>query len=757
MPWPLASHFAAMVQHPEVAFRDPRLQSCTFETDQSGLPRSRAGAFAAVYKAIEPSGKPLAVRVFTTASRERRERYEAISEHLKTRRLHPFVDFEYRDNCIRSAGDGKWYPAVLMDWVEGPTLHAWLHDKCAADRRIPISSAAQQWLSVVEELGENKVAHGDLQHGNILVTEEGMLKLVDYDGMCVPDLVGRRNVEVGIPPYQHPERNQSTLLSLYLDRFSAIVIYVALRALAAEPRLWTTYVEQSAYDTILFRESDFRAKDDSPLYHDLMRSPDAEVPLLANRLFEAVLDRMEAVPPLGRLHEECAMGGILGQTQPPRPVAKKAVVERPPEPSACSLDAPSSLAVTGASDGYGLCAAVEESAVPFTDEEQAVDGTQASSPRADTPVETPCPPPDGAPLLTRDVAALSGVSLPVSVAAALGTLGIHSRQTKSHFPPRAPVGVNRSFIAACLAASVLIALPVAWIIMDWANRHEAESQQARQPASQRPAEAATATQPAVDGLARVAVDGLGTIHVHYGPPGGPPRVAVDAGQVPSRPPASARGSLVLRRERPPQPPGGSPATEMPTAGSAVSVPATARPLQTPMPEQVNAAATQTSASQDQDLILIGEPPARGLAEGTIKAAQGDMYYSANRVYQDPRATDEAVRRAEQAVAFRKSSDTYVGRGIAYCRRGHLQGTVSDFNEALRLNPRNAKAYHNRGVVQIMRGYPELAVADFTEAIRLVPGYAAAYANRAAAYSAVGRQAEAGADLTKARELGWNAE
>ena len=48
--------------------------------------------------------------------------------------------------------------------------------------------------------------------------------------MCVPALAGRPNMETGLAPYQHPQRNEQTLLSLNLDHFSALVIYVALRA-----------------------------------------------------------------------------------------------------------------------------------------------------------------------------------------------------------------------------------------------------------------------------------------------------------------------------------------------------------------------------------------------------------------------------------------------------------------------------------------------------------------------------------------------
>jgi hypothetical protein len=41
-------------------------------------------------------------------------------------------------------------------------------------------------------------------------------------------------METGLAPYQDPQRNDQTLLSANLDHFSALVIYVALRALAAD-------------------------------------------------------------------------------------------------------------------------------------------------------------------------------------------------------------------------------------------------------------------------------------------------------------------------------------------------------------------------------------------------------------------------------------------------------------------------------------------------------------------------------------------
>ena len=302
MPWPLASHFSTMLQNPKVAFRDPALRTCRVEKDARNQPRPWSGAFAVVYKGIDEEGKrPFAIRIFTTEAPERRERYDLISAYLKGQKLSCLVDFEYRDNSIRSAGDGKWYPLILMDWVQGETLFDWVRARAQAGDRDALGRGATQWIEMLRELADAQIAHGDLQHANVMVTSRGDLKLVDYDGMCVPALAGRRNLEIGVEPYQHPHRNEATRLSPTLDNYSALVIYVALRALAADPGLWVKHVEQPGHDKLLFRADDLRFPSSSPLCQELKNSSDAEVRELLERLLQAGSGPIELVPALAEV------------------------------------------------------------------------------------------------------------------------------------------------------------------------------------------------------------------------------------------------------------------------------------------------------------------------------------------------------------------------------------------------------------------------------------------------------------------------
>lgn len=301
MDWPLASDYAAILQDPGIAFVDPRLKDCHIARNAHNQPHGVSGQFAVVFQARLADGQCIAVRAFTSDREERTERYRLISEYLVQQpRCASLVKFEYTERGIRAVTNGRarLYPLVTMDWVSGDSLFEWVQACCRAGESDRLRAVAERWVRLVEELESAEIAHGDFQHGNILVTANDEMKLVDYDGMCVPKLTGHRNLETGVPPYQHPRRNGYTPLSSTLDRFSALFIYVALRALAAAPHLWSTFVESTSYDGLLFCADDLAHSTRSELFQALQSSPDLEVARLADRLVDAFQGAMDAVPRL---------------------------------------------------------------------------------------------------------------------------------------------------------------------------------------------------------------------------------------------------------------------------------------------------------------------------------------------------------------------------------------------------------------------------------------------------------------------------
>ncbi len=254
-------------------------------------PRVWTGAFGIVFRFERSDGTARAVKCFTSTHRTRAERYEAISEHLDRVffQNHPLTRYLANTLYMRQGirVQGKWRPLLLMDWVDGVFIDEYvgaLVESEDAGRRV--AETADQWIEMVFALRGAQVAHGDLQHGNVLITPSGDMKLIDYDGLCVPTLANRYVMEGGHQNYQHPAR--TLRFDENLDAFSALVILTALTAVSLQPGLWRHYYKGN---NMLFVESDFQAPDTSPLFHDLERIGDSRLLYLTRELRKACATR----------------------------------------------------------------------------------------------------------------------------------------------------------------------------------------------------------------------------------------------------------------------------------------------------------------------------------------------------------------------------------------------------------------------------------------------------------------------------------
>ncbi|MBN3925300.1 serine/threonine-protein kinase [Nostoc sp. NMS4] len=91
-------------------------------------------------------------------------------------------------------------------------------------------------------------------------------------------------------------------------------------------------------------------------------------------------------------------------------------------------------------------------------------------------------------------------------------------------------------------------------------------------------------------------------------------------------------------------------------------------------------------------------------------------------------------------------------GVNKYEAGNYEGAVEDFNQAIKLNPRNALAYNRRGDAYYRLGDYEQAQADSSQAILLNPQDANAYFDRGFAFSELSKYKEAIADYTQAIKL-----
>ncbi|MGH9900665.1 MAG: hypothetical protein ACRD68_02380, partial [Pyrinomonadaceae bacterium] len=238
--WPSARHLAEAMQCPAICFAEPALKVMLPAVDRLGMPLVTSGQFAYVFKLNPPDGgESLAVRCFRGFLGDREARYRALDEHLNRHHVAALPRFRYLPQGMLIGGER--YPALVMQWVEGPTLDVYLDE--VIGKRDVLLHLADEWLKLVAALREAGVAHGDLQHGNVIV-ERGRLRLVDLDGMYVPALAGSQSSEVGHQHYQHPARD-ARFFSPAIDNFSALVVYLSLAALAERPSLWAEHHDEN--------------------------------------------------------------------------------------------------------------------------------------------------------------------------------------------------------------------------------------------------------------------------------------------------------------------------------------------------------------------------------------------------------------------------------------------------------------------------------------------------------------------------------
>ncbi len=231
--FPSGFDYQEAVQHPDRCFSDSDLRSASCERMTMGLPRMISGNFASVFPMTSASGHKYAIKCFTRRVPHQLQRYELISARLSALKPWWATDFQYMPTGIQV--DASDFPVLRMNWVNGVTLTHWISQH--ADEPADITKLAHRFDEMIHDLSASGMAHGDLQAGNLLVTDEGRLHLVDYDGMYVPGLDGLPPDEVGHPDYQSPSRSQGDY-GPAMDRFSAWLISLSLRMLAAAPELW---------------------------------------------------------------------------------------------------------------------------------------------------------------------------------------------------------------------------------------------------------------------------------------------------------------------------------------------------------------------------------------------------------------------------------------------------------------------------------------------------------------------------------------
>ncbi|MGI5131403.1 phosphotransferase [Pseudonocardia sp. CA-107938] len=275
--YPTAEDYILAVQQPEQAFDRPDLARSEFVAHPLlGVPMPASGTTAVVFKAIV-DGRPQALRFFTREDASTRQRYNQLNSWFTERGLRGDVaPCAWVDDAIR-VGGRRW-PMVQMEWIEGSTLDHHVADLVEADDRRALATLAQRWRDLVRRAQSARFAHGDLQHGNVLVQDDGRLRLVDFDSAWIAPFAG------GPPPSEVGHRNYqpaNRVWGPWMDTFPGLVIYLSLLALARDPRQWERFNDG---ENLLFRHDDYAPPHRTPAWGQVAQLHDPVVDQLAERL-----------------------------------------------------------------------------------------------------------------------------------------------------------------------------------------------------------------------------------------------------------------------------------------------------------------------------------------------------------------------------------------------------------------------------------------------------------------------------------------
>ena len=253
MQYPLISEYVKAIQ--DAGDNLEQLAHLTPVLDDHGEPYRSSGAFAVVFKMQDKStGKYYALKCFTEEQEGRADAYRQIADELGMVDSPYITSVKYMEKelFVDSQCEEDEFPVLLMDWVDGETMEAYI----AANYR---NQSAMLMLSyrfgkMAAWLRTQSFSHGDIKPDNIIVRPDGSLTLVDYDGMFVPSMKGSQSPTIGTRDFSHPLRTVDDFDET-IDDFSLASIALSLKAISMKSTLLDIY---GASDRLLFSENDYR-------------------------------------------------------------------------------------------------------------------------------------------------------------------------------------------------------------------------------------------------------------------------------------------------------------------------------------------------------------------------------------------------------------------------------------------------------------------------------------------------------------------
>jgi predicted Ser/Thr protein kinase len=188
------------------------------------------GGMGMVYKAVDPNiDRVVALKVISLAfqadeelKRDMRERFRREAKAAGVLQHHNIV-------TVYDADEDQGTPFIAMEYVEGQSL-----DKLMGpDQALPIKTANSIVRQVAQGLAaahQKGIIHRDIKPANILVTQDGVAKLMDFGIARIADSeLTQAGTVIGSPSYMSPEQLTGQAIDHRTDIFSlGVVLYQLL-------------------------------------------------------------------------------------------------------------------------------------------------------------------------------------------------------------------------------------------------------------------------------------------------------------------------------------------------------------------------------------------------------------------------------------------------------------------------------------------------------------------------------------------------
>ena len=239
MALPTKNEICEAVENPSSNVLAPQLAGYTPKVGLVGA-ESYFGGFGVVFP-FEKGNDIKAVRAWHQEIDNIKQRYSLMSNDFKKAKLRFLCNLEYVSDGLK-VGNSK-LDLIIMDWVEGKQLKDYIkhqiETKSDADLEQVLDNLAQEIREMFIAFHKCGFSHGDLQHDNIIVDDNGHVKLIDYDCVYTPSMGSSFAPNtIGYSGYQHPKRNRAKVSNEKTDYFSELVLFLSIKALAKSPSLW---------------------------------------------------------------------------------------------------------------------------------------------------------------------------------------------------------------------------------------------------------------------------------------------------------------------------------------------------------------------------------------------------------------------------------------------------------------------------------------------------------------------------------------